>query len=199
MENSPVHKIRRAQEVLNSMVPDCDEVTRGETRQDKLKELIRTQQWPHLDRDMRTQLQQVVMNHDALFVLGPNEIGTIKGLPANIPLVNEQPVRGPQYRYPEKAKELTMKQAALAWTDECQTAFETLKRTSAFFPVLVKIDMDKPFGLHSDASNFCVGASLNQLQEDGSLRPVGYFSRKLKPAETWYSTTDQEAVGIVLA
>ncbi|XP_042213009.1 uncharacterized protein LOC121860028 [Homarus americanus] len=105
MENSPVQRIRRAQEVLNSMVPDCDEVKRGETRQDKLKELIRTQQWPHLARDMRTQLQQVVMNHDALFVLGPNEIGTIKGLPANIPLVNEQPVRGPQYRYPEKAKE----------------------------------------------------------------------------------------------
>ncbi|XP_042242136.1 uncharacterized mitochondrial protein AtMg00860-like, partial [Homarus americanus] len=32
--------------------------------------------------------------------------------------------------------ELTKKQTAFAWTDECQAVFETLKRTLASFPVL---------------------------------------------------------------
>ena len=34
---------------------------------------------------------------------------------------------------------------------------------------------------------------------DNQLRPIGYFSKKLKPAETRYSTTDREALAIILA
>ncbi|XP_042204328.1 uncharacterized protein LOC121854006 [Homarus americanus] len=51
-------------------------------------------------------LEGVMLDHTALFVLGPREIGTIAGHPANIQLANDNPIGGPQYRHPEKAKDV---------------------------------------------------------------------------------------------
>ena len=83
------------------------------------------------------------------------------------------------------------------WTPECQQGFEQLKGSLTSAPVLIKPSMTTPFELHTDASMDHVGAVLMQKQ-DGSLKPVGYFSKKLKPVEQRYSTTDREALAIVL-
>ena len=49
--------------------------------------------------------------------------------------------------------------------------------------------MTTPFELHTDASMDHVGAVLMQ-KEIGSRKPVGYFSKNLKPVEQQYSTID---------
>ena len=84
------------------------------------------------------------------------------------------------------------------WTDACQASFEQLKQALISAPILIKAQMTRPFELHTDASLEHVGGVLMQ-KRDGQLKPVGYFSKKLKPVEQRYSTTDREALAIILA
>ena len=93
---------------------------------------------------------------------------------------------------------LQSKKVQFTWNAECQQAFEELKNKLVQTPVLVKVDLNKPLELHTDASNFHVGAVLMQREEDG-LHPVGYFSKKLNKCEQKYSVTDKEALSIVKA
>lgn len=50
----------------------------------------------------------------------------------------------------------------------------------------------------TDASDKVIGAVLQQYV-DGQWKPMSFFSRKLKPAETRYSTFDRELLTIYLA
>ena len=93
---------------------------------------------------------------------------------------------------------LLREKVPFSWSTECQSSFEQLKQALATTPVLVKADMSKPFELFTDASLDHVGAVLMQ-NHDGHLKPIGYFSKKMKPVEQRYSTTDREALGIILA
>lgn len=52
-------------------------------------------------------------------------------------------------------------------------------------PVLSYPDFNKPFALYTDASKDGVGAALYQ-EKDGHLRPIGFGSRTLTPAERNY-------------
>ena len=63
--------------------------------------------------------------------------------------------------------------------------------------------LDSPTSIMSDASNTAVsntavGAVLQQFV-DGVWHPISYFSHKLSPAETKYSTFDRELLTIYLA
>ena len=51
---------------------------------------------------------------------------------------------------------------------------------------------------HSDASNRGVGAVLSQKDDEGSDRPMAYFSRKLLQREEIYSTIEKECLAIKL-
>ncbi len=66
-------------------------------------------------------------------------------------------------------------------------------------PVLEKPNLSQQFVLATDASHNHVIAALLQYDERGLPRTIGYFSKKLKPAEVRYSTTDREALAIGLA
>ncbi len=65
----------------------------------------------------------------------------------------------------------------LKWTDQCQTAFETLKEYLSKAPVLVRAQPHQPFILTNDASNTYVGGVLSQTQTDGETKPLVYFSK----------------------
>jgi cleavage and polyadenylation specificity factor subunit 1 len=58
--------------------------------------------------------------------------------------------------------------------------------------------LNAPISIMSDASDIAVGAVLQQFVE-GTWHPISYFSRKLSPAETKYSTFDRELLAIFLA
>ena len=50
----------------------------------------------------------------------------------------------------------------------------------------------------TDASDTAVGAVLQQYV-NGTWRPISFFSRKMTPAETRYSTFDRELLAVYLA
>ena len=84
------------------------------------------------------------------------------------------------------------------WTAECQSSFDHLKTALSSAPVLVKARMDKRFIVHVDSSDFATGGALMQEDDEGTLKPVGFFSRKFSGPERRYSATDKEALGVVL-
>lgn len=94
---------------------------------------------------------------------------------------------------------LTRNSLAFNWTSSCQEAFECLKGKLQEPPILVKYEPELPLVLITDASNYSVGGVLHQVQPEGGVKPLGYFSRKLNNCEGRYSVTDKEALGIVLA
>ena len=94
---------------------------------------------------------------------------------------------------------LTQKGQPFIWTEECQDAFNTLKQKLISYPILVKADINQPFVLETDASQHHIAAVLMQYDSENNPRVIAYFSRKLRPAEVRYSTTDREAMSVVLA
>ncbi|KAI5674227.1 hypothetical protein M9H77_14591 [Catharanthus roseus] len=72
----------------------------------------------------------------------------------------------------------TKKNRPWAWSEDCQRAFEDLKKAICKDPVLSLPDYSKPFEVHTDASDFAIGGVLMQ---DG--HPIAHESRKLNKME----------------
>ena len=68
------------------------------------------------------------------------------------------------------------------WTNECETAFQLLKRELLQAPILAYADFTRPFTLYTDASNQGLGAVLAQ-EQNGQEKVIAYASRSLRPAE----------------
>ena len=88
----------------------------------------------------------------------------------------------------------------LAWTTEAEEAFEKLKRTLLSKLGLFLINPDRGFVLRTDASDYAVGAVLEQVREDGSHVPVALWSRVLAEAQrrTW-TASEKETYAIICA
>lgn len=85
----------------------------------------------------------------------------------------------------------------IEWNEEANEAFRDLKNALVSYPCLLLPDVDKSFTLHTDASDYAIGAVLSQVGDDGESHPVGFASRKLKDAEVRYSTFEREALAVV--
>ena len=83
----------------------------------------------------------------------------------------------------------------LAWTPEAEDAFSRLKERLLGQLRLFLVDPDKGFVLRTDASDYAVGAVLEQVRDDGSHVPVAFWSRIL--AEGQRRTQDREGEGDV--
>lgn len=92
--------------------------------------------------------------------------------------------------------ELTRKEVAYEWTQERQAAFDELKRRLVSAPVLLVPDVTKPFRVVTDASDFAVGAILEQADEQGNWHPCAYLSKQLNSAERNWATYDKELLAI---
>jgi hypothetical protein len=80
------------------------------------------------------------------------------------------------------------------WTPACQESFETLKKKLRTTPLLILLDVHKPFSVYCDASYTglrCV------LMQEGKV--VAYSSRQLKIHEKNYPTHDLELAAVVHA
>ena len=81
--------------------------------------------------------------------------------------------------------------------ESCQQAFEGLKEKLMSAPILTYPDFTKPFSICCNASNFGLGAILQQKDEEGRERVIQYASRTLNKHERNYSTTEKEELAIV--
>jgi len=90
---------------------------------------------------------------------------------------------------------LTRDKVPFVWTDGHQAAFEELKRLLTSSPVLCLPDTSRPFTVHTDASDYAIGAVLLQ-EHDGYPHPVAYYSRSLKGAEHNYPVFDKELLSV---
>ena len=87
---------------------------------------------------------------------------------------------------------------SLQWSEGATEAFIAVKDALANASLLYHPKPDALTCIMSDASDRAVGAILQQWV-DGAWCPISYFSKKLKPAETRYSTFDRELLGVFLA
>ena len=86
----------------------------------------------------------------------------------------------------------------LVWTTEATQAFHTIKEVIAKATLLSHPKLDAPTSIMSDASDTAIGAVLQQCI-DNTWQPIAYFSRKLSPPETRYSTFDRELLAVYAA
>jgi hypothetical protein len=68
-------------------------------------------------------------------------------------------------------------------TDECQQAFDELKKRFTKEPVLAMPDQTWPIQIETDASKYVTGAVLTQLDINGDRHPISFISKTLSPAE----------------
>ncbi len=93
--------------------------------------------------------------------------------------------------------ELTKKETPWEWTDEREEAFQKLKKLICAEPVLLMPKLEEPFELEVDASNYAIGATLNQKDEQGRWHPVAYYSTTLSETERNYDIYDKELLAVV--
>jgi len=86
----------------------------------------------------------------------------------------------------------------IQWTKEAELAFENCKEELLRVTTLSHPAPQAPLVLTCDASDFAVGASLEQIV-DNVNKPIAFFSQKLDKAQRNYSTYDRELLSIYLA
>jgi len=91
---------------------------------------------------------------------------------------------------------------AALWDDAVHgEAFRKAKIALTSAPCMMAIDVAKPFVIHVDSckNGRGPGAVLLQYNNQSELRPVAYFSCRLRKGETSWSATELEAMGLVYA
>ena len=86
----------------------------------------------------------------------------------------------------------------LEWTGDMYDAYDYFLHTLCSHHVLCLPREDDTFVLQTDASYRGIGAVLSVMR-DGEERPVGYFSKKLLPAERNYTASELECLAVVRA
>ncbi len=92
---------------------------------------------------------------------------------------------------------LTERSTNFVWTDECQDAFDELRRLLTSAPILAYPDFNRQFILDTDASDTGIGAVLSQTDGEGRERVIAYGSRLLTKAERRYCVTRRELLAVV--
>ena len=95
--------------------------------------------------------------------------------------------------------DLMKKDRKFEWNNDCQQAFDLLKKKFTEEPVLMMPDHTKPFQIKSDVSKVATGAVLTQLDSNGDRHPCAFLSKTLSPTERNHEIYDQELLGIIRA
>ncbi|GBG81334.1 hypothetical protein CBR_g32008 [Chara braunii] len=93
---------------------------------------------------------------------------------------------------------LTKKDTPFLWSLHCQLTFTRLKKALTRAPVLKLPDPTLPFILTTDASQYGIGAVLEQDDGNG-LRPVEFTSKKIKTQKLQDSTYEKKLYALVCA
>ncbi|KAM4062066.1 reverse transcriptase (RNA-dependent DNA polymerase) [Hirsutella rhossiliensis] len=95
--------------------------------------------------------------------------------------------------------DLTKKEKEFTWDDKANEAFRCIKTTITQEPVLTTFDPERQIELETDASDFALGAQIGQKDDEGRLRPIAFYSKKLHGAELNYPIYDKEFLAIIQA
>ena len=94
---------------------------------------------------------------------------------------------------------LLQKDVKFLWSEECQIAFDTIKKLLQEYPILRMPDPGKAFIIYTDASGYALGAILAQVDNEQMEYVCMYASRLLKGAELHYGITEKECLAVIWA
>ena len=94
--------------------------------------------------------------------------------------------------------ELTRKNQPFIWGPDQQQAFEILKDRLMNYPVLAPPLPEGRYIIDTDASDFAMGAVLQQ-EQNGTVRVISYASKTFDAAERQYCTTRKELAAVIYA
>jgi transposase InsO family protein len=87
---------------------------------------------------------------------------------------------------------LTSKKTKWQWSETHEKAFQLIKQVISKEVMLVYPNFNEVFHIHTDASKTQLGAVISQYN-----RPIAFYSRKLNPAQTRYTTGERELLAVV--
>ncbi|CAL8090111.1 unnamed protein product [Prunus armeniaca] len=93
---------------------------------------------------------------------------------------------------------LLAKDMDFVFDQNCENAFNALKKMLTTAPIIIPPDWSLPFELMCDASDYAVGAVLGQ-RVDKKPHAIYYASRTLNDAQLNYSTTEKELLDVIFA
>lgn len=93
--------------------------------------------------------------------------------------------------------DLTKKNVDWVWGKEQANGFETLKYKLCSRPVLALFDPSLDCEIHCDASKNGLTGIFLQVQENGQLKPVFYYSRVATREESMYHSYELETLAVV--
>ena len=99
----------------------------------------------------------------------------------------------------EPLTRLTHKDKKFSWNPEAQKAFEELKQRFIESPILAFFDPEREIVIETDASDHTIAGVISQPDDQGRLRPLAFYSKKLGPAECNYQIYEKELLAIVTA
>src|SRR6266481_8239849 len=91
---------------------------------------------------------------------------------------------------------LTCKGAPRHFTDECHSAFQTLKKAFTMAPVLTHWLLDTPITVKTDASDYTLAAILSIMTPSSKLHLVAFHSHTFHKPEHNYDVHDNELLVI---
>ena len=99
----------------------------------------------------------------------------------------------------EPLVKLTRRGVDFCWGPDQDRAFNQLKRLLTSAIVMAHPEVNKPYRLHTDASDYAIGAILCQVDDQGVERVVQYISHQLNPIQRRWATIEKEAYAVVYA
>nr|GEZ96006.1 retrovirus-related Pol polyprotein from transposon 17.6 [Tanacetum cinerariifolium] len=91
---------------------------------------------------------------------------------------------------------LLKKETPFVFSKDCIDAFETLKKKLTEASILVVPDWNLPFELMCDASDFAIGAVLQQ-RKTKHFQPIHYASKTMTDAQIHYTMTEKEMLVVI--
>src|SRR6202045_2396129 len=91
---------------------------------------------------------------------------------------------------------LTQKNTTWLWSDDCQSAFDSLKSTFSSTPILLHFIPGALLIVETDASDYTVTAILSTVASDSKVHPIAFHSCTLGISELNYDTHDKELLTI---
>ena len=94
---------------------------------------------------------------------------------------------------------LTRKNVPWNFTDECHSAFNTLKKAFTTTLVLTHWIPDTQIMVKTDVSDYVLAAILSIMTPSGELYPIAFHSQTFKTPECNYNVHDKELLAIIEA